>query len=148
MEVILLQNVENLGERHDIVSVKNGYGRNFLIPKGMAMVAKKSDKKHVAEIRKQQSAKALKLLEDMQALAASLGSKAIKVGAKAGTTGKLFGSVTNIQVADAIKKEFGVEVDRRKIKLTEEVKALGGYKATLDLHKDVIAEIEFEVVQD
>jgi large subunit ribosomal protein L9 len=148
MEVILLQDVENLGERHDIVTVKNGYGRNFLIPKGMAMVATDSDKKHVAEIRKQQSAKALKLLEDMQALAEKLASRPIKVGAKAGTTGKLFGSVTTIQLADAIKKEFEVEIERRKISLQEEVKALGSYKASVELHKEVTAEVEFEVLQD
>jgi large subunit ribosomal protein L9 len=148
MELILLKDVENLGERHDIVSVKSGYGRNFLIPQGMAMVAKSSDKKHVAEIRKQQSAKALKLLQDMQAVAAKLAGKGIQVGAKAGTTGKLFGSVTNIQVADAIKKEFDIDLDRRKIKLSDEIKALGTYKATVELHKEVVAEIEFEVVQD
>jgi large subunit ribosomal protein L9 len=148
MEVILLQDVENLGERHDVITVKNGYGRNFLIPKGMAMVAKPSDKKHVAEIRKQQSAKALKMLEDMQAIATNLSSKALQVGAKAGTTGKLFGSVTNIQLADAIKKEFDIDIDRRKIKLADEVKVLGTYKAKVELHREVVAEIEFEVVQD
>ena len=148
MEVILLQDVENLGERHDIVTVKNGYGRNFLIPKGMAMVATDSDKRHVAEIRKQQSAKAQKMLDDMQALADKLASKPIQVGAKAGTTGKLFGSVTTIQLADAIKKEFDVDIERRKITLLEEVKSLGSYKASVNLHKEVNAEVEFEVIQD
>ena len=148
MEVILLQNVENLGERNDVVTVRNGYGRNYLIPKRMAIVATPSGKKHMEEIHRQQSAKAAKLLEDMQAIAEKLNSKAIRVGAKAGTSGKLFGSVTTIQLADAIKREFDIDVDRRSINLVEEVKSLGTYKATVVLHKEVEAEVDFEVVQD
>lgn len=148
MEVILLENVDNLGERHDVVSVKNGYGRNYLIPQGMARVATSSDKRHVAEIRKQQSAKAAKALADMEAIAEKLASKTLQVGAKAGATGKLFGSVTNIQLADAIKKEFDVEVDRRKIAFPGDIKTLGKYKASVVLHKEVTADIEFEVVED
>ena len=143
-----MQDVENLGERNDIVTVKNGYGRNFLIPKGMARVATPSGKKHVLEIKKQQSAKAQKLIEDMQALAAQISSKTVTVGAKAGTSGKLFGSVTNIQLADALKKQFDIDIDRRKIKVSEEIKSLGNYKATVELHREVSAEIDFEVVQD
>ncbi|MCP4122262.1 MAG: 50S ribosomal protein L9 [Bacteroidetes bacterium] len=148
MELILLQDVENLGERNDIVTVKNGYGRNYLIPQGLATIASASKKKHALEIKKQQSAKALKQIEDMQAIADSLASKTLQVGAKAGTSGKLFGSVTNIQLADAIKKQFGIEIDRRKIKLKEEIKSLGTYKAAVELHREVSANIEFEVVQD
>jgi len=148
MELILIQDVENLGERNDIVTVKNGYGRNYLIPQGLATIASPSKKKHALEIKKQQSAKALKLIEDMQAIADSLASKTLQVGAKAGTSGKLFGSVTNIQLADAIKKQFDIDIDRRKIKLKEEIKSLGTYKAAVELHREVSANIEFEVVQD
>ena len=148
MDVILLAEVENLGERHDVVSVKNGYGRNYLIPQGLAKIATTSEKKHIAEIRKQQSAKASKLLADMQAIVDSLASKTLQVGAKAGASGKLFGSVTNIQIADAIKKEFNLDLDRKKIKLGEDIKELGTYTAKIDLHREVSAEVTFEVVQD
>ena len=148
MELILTQDVENLGERNDIVTVKNGYGRNFLIPQGLATIATASKKKHALEIKKQQSAKAMKMIADMQAIADNLASKTLKVGAKAGTSGKLFGSVTNIQLADAIKKQFDIDIDRRKIKLKEEIKSLGTYKAAVELHREVSANIEFEVVQD
>lgn len=148
MEVILLDSVDNLGDKNDIVSVKNGYGRNYLIPKGLAKIADKSSKKHAEEIVKQQSAKASKLKEDMMALVESLQSKVLSVGAKAGVNGKLFGSVTNIQLADALKKQFDIDIDRRKIKLTEEIKSLGTYKTTVILHKEITAEIDFEVVED
>ena len=148
MEIILLQSVEHVGEKNEIVQVKSGYGRNYLIPKGLAMVANKSNKKHALEIQKQQSAKATKVLDDMKALAASLKSKMLKVGAKAGSSGKLFGSVNNIQLADALKRQFNIDLDRRKIKLNDEIKQLGTYKATVVLHREVTADIEFEVVQD
>lgn len=148
MELILLQDVDNLGERNDIVTVKNGYGRNYLIPQGMAKIATPSEKKHALEIKKQQSAKARKLMEDMQALAAKIASTTLKVGAKAGTSGKLFGSVTNIQLADALKKQFDIDIDRRKIKLNEEIKTLGTFTAKVELHREVAADIEFEVVED
>ncbi len=148
MELILLQDVDNLGERNDIVTVKNGYGRNYLIPQGMAKIATPSEKKHALEIKKQQSAKARKFMEDMQALASKIASTTIKVGAKAGTSGKLFGSVTNIQLADALKKQFDIDIDRRKIKLNEEIKTLGTFTAKVELHREVAAEIEFEVIED
>lgn len=148
MELILLQDVDNLGERNDIVTVKNGYGRNYLIPQGMAKIATPSEKKHALEIKKQQSAKARKLMEDMQALAAKIASTTLKVGAKAGTSGKLFGSVTNIQLADALKKQFDIDIDRRKIKLNEEIKTLGTFTARVELYREVAADIEFEVVED
>jgi len=148
MELILLQDVENLGAKFDIVNVKPGYGRNFLIPKGMAQIANASNKKHLAEIQKQRSAKINKMMEEMKAVAAQLEATTITVGAKAGTSGKLFGSVTNIQIADAIKNAMGLDVDRKKIILTQEVKELGNYKATVGLFKDVTATVNFEVVQD
>lgn len=148
MDIILLQDVENLGSKFDVVTVRPGYGRNYLIPKGMAKVANTSNVKHLEEIRKQQSAKIAKKIADMQALADSLKDKVLTIGAKAGTSGKLFGSVTTVQLADVLKKQFDIDVDRRKIHMTEEVKSLGSYKASVNLFKDVIAEIAFEVVQD
>ena len=148
MDIILLQDVENLGSKFDVVKVKAGYGRNFLLPQGMAKVANASNVKHLEEIRKQQSAKITKKMEDMQRIADQLKDKVLQIGAKAGTSGKLFGSVTTIQIADALKSQFDLEVDRKKIHLAEEIKNLGAYKATINLFKEIVADINFEVIQD
>lgn len=148
MEIILLQDVDNLGAKFDLVKVKPGYGRNFLIPKGMAKIANSSNKKHLEEIKKQQTAKIAKMVEELRALAAKLSGTKVIVGAKAGTTGKLFGSVTNIQLADAVKKQLDLEVDRKKITIGQDIKELGTYTATIHLNKDVDATIEFEVVAE
>ena len=148
MEVILLKDVDNLGTKFDVVSVKAGYGRNFLIPQGFAQVANISNKKHNEEIKKQQSAKIAKLIEDYKVLAEKLKASKIVVGAKAGTTGKLFGSVTNIQVAEALKKQFDLTVDRKRVHIQGEVKEVGTYKATVNLYKEVATEIEIEVVAE
>ena len=148
MDIILLQDVENLGSKFDVVKVKAGYGRNFLLPKGMAKVANSSNVKHLEEIRKQQSAKIAKKMEDMQKIADQLKDKVLQIGAKAGTSGKLFGSDTTIQIADALKSQFDLDVDRKKIHLAEEIKNLGTYKATVNLFKEIVADINFEVIQD
>lgn len=148
MEVILLKDVDNLGLKFDVVSVKPGYGRNYLIPQGFAQIANASSKKHVEEVKKQQSAKIAKLIDDYKSLAEQLKASKIQVGAKTGATGKLFGSVTNIQVSEALKKQFDLSVDRKKIHIQGEVKELGTFKATVNLFKDVTAEIEFEVVAE
>ena len=148
MDIILLKDIENLGTKFDVVSVKPGYGRNYLIPQGFAKVANISNKKHNDEIKKQQSAKIAKLIEDYRVLAEKLKATKIVVGAKAGTTGKLFGSVTNIQVAEALKKQFDLTVDRKRVHIIGEVKEVGTYKATVNLYKEVTTEIEFEVVAE
>jgi large subunit ribosomal protein L9 len=148
MEVILLKKVDNLGVKNDVVKVKPGYGRNYLIPQGMAIVANASNVKHIEEIKKQQSAKLKKQLEELRSAVDSLQNKTIKIGAKAGSNGKLFGSVTSIQIAEAIKNQTGTEVERRKVSLYEEVKTLGTYKAKVEFHKEVIADVTFEVVED
>lgn len=148
MEIILLKDIENLGTKFDVVSVKAGYGRNYLIPQGFAQIANASNKKHNEEIKKQQSAKIAKLIEDYKALAEKLKASKIVVGAKAGTTGKLFGSVTNIQVAEALKKQFDLTVDRKKVHIIGEVKEVGSYKANVNLYKEVTTEIEFDVVAE
>lgn len=148
MEIILLQDVENLGIKYDLLKVKPGYGRNFLIPKGLAKIANTSNKKHLEEIKRQQTNKIAKQMEEFKALAEQIAGTKFTIGAKAGTTGKLFGSVTNVQLADAIKNEIGVEVERKKIIITNEVKDLGTYKATLHIFKDINAEFQFEVVSE
>lgn len=148
MEIILLKDIENLGVKFDVVSVKPGYGRNYLIPQGFAKVANTANKKHNDEIKKQQSAKIAKLIEDYKVLAEKLKASKIVVGAKAGTTGKLFGSVTNIQVAEALKKQFDLTVDRKRVHIIGEVKEVGAYKANVNLYKEVTTEIDFEVVAE
>ncbi len=148
MEIILKQDVKNLGSKDDIVKVKNGYGRNFLIPNGFAIIANESNKKQLAEIQKQRAFKEQKLKEEAQKTAKKFESLSVKVGAKAGETGKIFGSVNNIQVADALKK-LGIDVDRKNITLKEDaIKNLGNYTATVKLHKEVVVEVEFEVVAE
>lgn len=148
MEVILLKKVNNLGVKNDIVKVKPGYGRNFLIPQGLAVVANTSNVKHTEEIKKQQSAKIKKQIEELKKVVDSLQSKVIRIGAKAGSNGKLFGSVTSIQIAEAIKAQTGAEVDRKKVTIYEEVKSLGSYKAKVEFHKEVVTDVNFEVVED
>lgn len=148
MEIILLQDVEGLGEANDIVKVKNGYGRNFLLPKRLAVVANKSNKAQAAELARQSVRRRDKMLSTYRASAAKLEAASIKVGAKVGTSGKIFGSVTNIQLADAIKSNIGLDIDRKTISILDEIKALGTYKAQVDLHPEIKPVIEFEVIAD
>jgi large subunit ribosomal protein L9 len=148
MEVILKQDLKGLGYKNDIVKVKNGYGRNFLIPQRIAVLATESNKKMQAEEIKQSSFKEQKLRNEATAMAAKFADVTVKVGAKAGESGKIFGSVTNIQLADALKKA-GYEVERKNIEMNEEgIKALGTYTAKIRLFKEVSATINFEVIAE
>ena len=147
MEIILKEDVVNLGYKNDIVNVKSGYGRNYLIPTGKAVIASPSAKKMLAEDLKQRAHKLEKIKKDAEALAAKLEGVALTIGAKTSSTGTIFGSVTNIQVADALAKA-GFEVDRKIIYIKESVKEVGNYKATLKLHKEVSVEVPFEVVSE
>ncbi|MCC8132415.1 MAG: 50S ribosomal protein L9 [Tannerellaceae bacterium] len=147
MQVILKEDVVNLGYKDDIVTVKDGYGRNFLIPQGKAVIASESAKKVLAENLRQHAHKLAKIKEDAQALAAKLEGVSLTIGAKTSSTGTIFGSVTNIQVAEALTKA-GFDIDRKVIYLKEAVKEVGSYKATLKLHKEVSVEIPFEVVSE
>lgn len=147
MDIILKQDVENLGVKDELVSVKPGYARNYLVPQGMAVVATPSLKKMHEETLRQRSHKEAKVKEEAQNLAESLKKSAIKVEAKVGEEGKIFGSVNTVQVADAIEK-LGYKVDRKNISIKEEpIKKIGKYTAELKLHKDVTEIIEFEVVE-
>jgi large subunit ribosomal protein L9 len=147
MELILKQDIKNLGEKDDVVNVKAGYGRNFLIPKGYAALATESAKKVLAENLKQAAFKQDKIKKDAEAIASSLENIKLTVGAKAGESGKIFGSVNTIQIADALKKE-GFEVDRRRITFETEPKFVGEYIANLNLHKEVKVQVPFEVVAE
>ena len=147
MQVILKEDVINLGYKDDIVTVKDGYGRNFLIPTGKAVIASESAKKVLAENLRQRAHKLAKIKEDAQALAAKLEGVTLTIGAKTSSTGTIFGSVTNIQVAEALAKA-GFEVERKIIYIKDAVKEVGNYKAILKLHKDVSVELPFEVVSE
>lgn len=146
MEIILIKDVERLGNADDVVKVKDGYARNYLIPQKMAIAATPTAKKIMAENKKQRAHKEAKLREQAQKLAEQLANKKITIGAKVSTSGKVFGSVNTIQLAEAINKK-GFEIERKQIKLpTDSIKEVGNYKAEIKLYKDVIVEIEFEVV--
>jgi len=146
MEVILKDNVEHVGYTDDLVSVKAGYARNYLIPRGLAVAATESAKKVRNENLKQKAHKKAKLVEEAEAMVAKLTSASIKVSAKVGEEGKIFGSINTVQLAEAIK-EAGVSVERKNIKITNEpIKSIGSYEAVVKLHRDVNTTITFEVV--
>ena len=146
MDVILKTNVEFLGEKDELVSVKAGYGRNFLIPQGKAVLATSSARKMHEETIRQRSHKAEKALKDAKAVGEKLAGVSVKIGAKVGEAGKIFGSINTIQLADALKGA-GFVVDRKSIKLmNESIKEVGTYKASVKLHKEVSVEVSFEVV--
>jgi len=150
MEIILKQDIANLGFKDDTVVVKNGYARNYLIPQGMATLATVSAKKVLAENLKQRAHKESKIKDEAEAKAAAIAAlTAIQIGAKASENGKIFGSVNNIQIAEALSKA-GVEVDRRQIiiKDADNIKNVGTYNAIIKLHKEVTAEVSFEVVSE
>lgn len=147
MELILKQDIKNLGEKDDVVNVKPGFGRNFLIPKGYATLATESAKKVLAENLKQAAFKQDKIKKDADAIASKLEGLRLSIGAKAGESGKIFGSVNTIQIADALKKE-GFDVDRRRITFDTEPKFVGEYTANLNLHKEVKVKVLFDVVAE
>ena len=145
MEIILKQDVNKLGQKDDIVNVKDGYGRNFLIPRGFAVAATSSEKKMHTENLRQRAHKEEKIRIAAQEIAASMAGVKIIVGAKTSTSGKIFGSVNTIQIAESLK-EKGFDIDRRNITLPEDqIKEVGNYKAVIKLHRDVKVEIEFEI---
>ena len=148
MEIILLQDVEHVGYKHELVTVKDGYGRNYLIPQGLALIANSANKARLKELQRREEAMEAKRLGEYQEMADKLDGQVLKIGAKAGTSGKIFGSVTTIQVANALKEQFDLEVERRKIQLPDDVKELGSYKMVLNLHKEVQPEVTFEVVAE
>ena len=147
MELILIQDVAGLGYKNDIVSVKKGYGRNYLIPQGKAVIASESARKVLAENLKQRAHKLAKIKADAEELAAKLAPVALTIATKVSATGTIFGAVTNIQIAEALAK-LGYEIDRKTIVVKETVKEVGSYTATVKLHKEVSVEIPFEVVAE
>ena len=147
MEIILTQDVTGLGYKNDTVKVKAGYGRNYLIPNGVALIANESNKRRIAEDIRQAAHKAAKLKQDAEAIAAKIGEMTVEIRTKAGETGKIFGAVTSLQISDALKAK-GFDVDRKKISFKEQPKQLGTYTALLDLHKEVKHNISVSVVAE
>jgi large subunit ribosomal protein L9 len=146
MEIILIQDVDQLGSKDDIINVKDGFARNYLIPQKKAVMATSSAKKVMAENIKQRAHKQDRMRKEAQDIAEKLANKKVKIGAKISSSGKIFGSVNTIQVAEAINKK-GFEIDRKQITLPEDsIKEVGTYIAKIKLFKDVIVELEFEVV--
>lgn len=148
MEIILLKDIDKVGDKHTIVTVKNGYARNYLIPQKMALIANTTNRKRLADLEKQEEAKEAKMVGVYEEMAKKLEGKTLKIGAKAGTSGKIFGSVTSVQIVAALKEQFDVEILRKKVLLPEEIKNIGSYEMTLRLHTDVQPKMAFEVVEE
>lgn len=149
MEIILIQDVPNLGFKDDVIVVKDGYARNYLIPKGLGILAIPSEKKKLAETIKQRAFKEEKVKKEAEKLADKLKEVHVKIGAKVGTSGKIFGSVNALQIAEAIKSQYDIDIDRKKILVDgDSVKEVGVYNAKVNLHKEVRIDIKFEVIAE
>jgi large subunit ribosomal protein L9 len=149
MEIILKKDVTNLGYAHDVVTVKDGFARNFLIPQGQAVMATVPNRKINAEDLRQKSFKAQKTRLEADVVAKSLENVTVKIGAKAAETGKIYGSVNAIQIADALRDQFKIDIDRKKIHVDgESIKETGSYTASIRLHKDLLVNINFEVIAE
>ena len=147
MEIILTQDVPNLGFKDDLVTVKDGYATNYLIPKGYAIMAVSSEKKKLAETIRQRAFREEKVKKEAEKIAEKLQDVQVKIGAKVGTSGKIFGSVNALQISEAIKEQFDIDIDRKKIMVDgDSIKEVGSYTAKINLHKEVRPEIKFEVV--
>jgi len=144
MDIILLADINKVGDKHDVVTVKNGFGRNYLIPQGLALIANATNMKKLDELKAKEAAVETAKIDEYKAIAAKLEGKTLKIGTKAGTSGKIFGSVNSIQISQALAEQFEVEVPRKKITL-EDVKELGTYTATLNLHPEVTSVLNVEV---
>ena len=149
MEIILKQDVQNLGYKDEIVKVKDGYANNYLIPQGMAIIATPSNRKVHAENMRQQAQKEAKIRKDAETLKAALDGKSVRIATKVGENGQLFGAVNNIQIAEALKEQHNYDVDRKKIVVDgSKIKEVGNYTALVNIHKDIKAEINLEVVAE
>jgi len=147
MEVILRQDMQGLGYKNDVITVKAGYGRNYLIPKGFAILANSSNKKMIEENVRQAAHKAEKLRKDAEGVAEQIGDLVLEIGAKVGESGKIFGAITSLQISDVLK-EKGFEIDRKKINFNTKVKEVGEYSVTINLHKEVKKDVPFKVVAE
>ncbi|MEM8584158.1 MAG: 50S ribosomal protein L9 [Bacteroidota bacterium] len=148
MQVIMLKDVDKVGDKHEIITVKPGFGRNYLIPRGLAIIASKSNLGRLAEMTRREEAQEQKRLDDYKAMANKLAGQTLKVGAKASSSGRIFGSVTQLQVVQALQEQFGLEVERKKVVLPENAKEIGSYDLILKLHKEVTPTVTMEIVEE
>lgn len=148
MEIILIQDVDNLGGKNEVVKVKNGYARNYLLPRQLAVENSPANRKQLEERMKQVAKKEAQMLAEINNVIAKLSEAPLKIGAKTGTSGKIFGSITTLQISRSIREQKGYDIDRRKITLPEELKEIGAYKATIDFGNGKSTEVDFEVVAE
>ena len=148
MEIILLKDIDSLGERHELVKVKPGYARNYLIPTKLALVANATNRAKLDKLRADEAAHEADRIAEFRTLATKLEGQVLRIGAKAGTSGKIFGSVTSVQIVKALKDQMGIEVIRKKVELPEEVKVLGEYTAVVNFHPEVQTTVKLEVVEE
>ncbi len=148
MEVILIQDVDNLGAINEVVKVKNGYARNFLLPRQLAIENSPSNRKQLEERMKQMKKKEDKMLAQINSVIDKIKEAPLKLGAKTGTSGKIFGSITSLQISRAIREQKGYEIDRKRIQIVDEVKELGTYKANIEFGNGQSIEVEFEVISE
>ena len=148
MDIILLENINKVGDKHEVVTVKDGFARNFLIPRGKALIANASNRKRLEHLTALDAARESQRLGEYQAMLAKLEGQTLRIPMKAGANGKIFGSVTNVQIAQMLREQFEIDLERRKIEVPEDVKTLGKYEADLNLHSEVSGKVAFEVVED
>ena len=148
MEIILLQSIDNLGYKHDIVEVKPGYGRNYLIPQGFGVIANATNKAKLEKILEEEAAKENARIEEYKEMAEKIKGQSVQIGVKSGTSGKIFGKVTNIQIAAALKENFEIDIERKKIVINDEPKEIGSYVATINFHPEVSEELAFELIKE
>lgn len=148
MNIILLKDIDKVGDKHEIVTVKPGYARNFLIPRGEAIVANSPNKAKLAELIRLEEEKESQMLDQYKVIADKLKDLTLRIGAKTGTSGKIFGSVTSLQLSNVLRDEHELEIERKKIHIEEEVKTVGEYEAEIRLHKEVVTKVKFEVVAE
>jgi large subunit ribosomal protein L9 len=148
MEVILIKDVDHLGAANELVKVKNGYARNYLLPRQLAVEASPGNRKQLEEKMKVKKKKEEKMLAEINSVIARLNESPLKIGAKTGASGKIFGSVTSLQISRAIREQKGYEIDRKKISITDEVKEIGAYKAHIDFGNGNSADVDFEVMAE
>ena len=148
MKVIMLQDVDKVGDKHEVVEVKDGFGRNYLLPRGLAIIGNSSNMGRLNEMVRRENAQEQKKLDVYRDIAKKLEGKTLRVGAKSGTSGRIFGSITQLQIRNLLQEQFGVDVERRKITLPEEAKELGTYQFTMKLHPEVVLNMDMEIVQE
>jgi large subunit ribosomal protein L9 len=148
MDIILLKNIDKLGDKHDVVKVKPGYANNYLIPQGVAVIANKDNLKKLETLKAEEEAKEAARLEEYKAIAAKIEGQTLKIGVKAGTSGKIFGSITNVQIVRALREQLGLDIERKKIVVSDDIKEVGTYKANIQLHKELSTSIDFNLVAE